>query len=122
MNKPEEAEPFKVIDRRGEPKEGKLPNDPGRILKIRRTGKPREFLAIFPFNRIQEHYFTVNRIEDLGFALGLHPPENPTKKQKRALEAARRRLHILRANARALHEAEAIIAAPSQVAEPDGTQ
>jgi len=118
-----EPVPFKFIDRRGQPKEErKPPGDPGVILKIRRTGNPGEFLAIFPFNRVREHYFVVNKVEDEGFKLGLHPPEKPTKKQKRAIEAARRKMREVIQEARMFHQADVSLGGPSQVAEPERAQ
>jgi hypothetical protein len=120
---------FKVVDKRGQPKPERKPlGDPGYLLKLRRTGNPREFLAVFPYNRKPEHYFNVNKIEDEGMELGKNPPAQMTRRQKKAIERAGRRMQQVIEEARRFHYSTAQLQASaptppaSEVAEPEEIQ
>ena len=90
MTEPE-PEPFRIIDRRGQPKEERKVTPPDFISDIRPTDDPLTFIAVFPGNRVPEQTFKVSRLEAMGVKLwttqrGIGP------KGQQAIHAARMRM------------------------------
>src|SRR5262245_22079129 len=85
-----EPEPFKVIDRRGAPKEPRKPVFPPDHCAAIRSGENQcEFVALFPGNHVREHHFRVNSLENRGMIL-LSKAGDPslTEEERRTRERA----------------------------------
>ena len=84
-----DPEPFKVIDRRGAPKEERKPTSPDLVTDIRETDDPMVFIAVLPGNRVPEQPFKVSRLEAHGFKLLAKRSKGYGPDGQRAAHAAR---------------------------------
>jgi len=64
-----EPEPFRIIDRRGQPKEERKITPPDYVAEFRETNDPLVFVAVLPGNRVPEQQFKMSRLEVMGFKL-----------------------------------------------------
>ena len=118
-----EPEPFKVIDRRGQPKEERKPAfPPGACTDIQKTEDPYKLVAILPGNCIPEREFKITDQEKYGFLLLGRSAKNVGPKGQKAIAAARKRIMGVIRDAVRDHSARQGMAEPSRVAEGRRTQ
>jgi len=118
-----EPEPFKVIDRRGQPKEERKPAfPPGACTDIRKTEDPYKLVAIMPGNCIPEREFKITDQEKYGFMLLGISAKGVGPKGQKAIAAARKKVMGVIRDAVRDHSAQQGTAGPSRVAEGERTQ